>query len=175
MNHPPDSDPVSDGLLADVLAEGAAPGLRDATLDTVLRGARQRRRVRQLRRVGTAGAVLAAIVLSLWTLRSPAPATGGKTGPVAEGPSVQVVHTRPLPAAAVVRTAGIESAPVIRTAAAAAVMVVHTTRGAGIRWLSDDELLASAAPQPAVLVRIGPGEQRLVIPTSEGTGDVRPN
>jgi hypothetical protein len=43
--------------------------------------------------------------------------------------------------------------------------VVHT--GAGIREVDDDELLGLIASRPAVLIRLGPGSERLVFVNPE--------
>ena len=56
------------------------------------------------------------------------------------------------------------------------VYVVHTRpRGEGFRLINDDELLALAAPRPAVLMRLGPSSQMLIFADGKDVTDQNPN
>jgi hypothetical protein len=147
-------------LLADILAEGSAAGQRDASLSATLRLIRNRRRWRQARRGAYA---LALVVVGLLVFRRQVPPP--EAGPEPSKPYV-LVRTQPLAKAAWVETRPLAAASLISSAPNAGVL---TTAGAGPPWheISDEDLLALAAPSPAVLVRSGPGPAELVFVHSE--------
>src|SRR5205809_7101929 len=86
-------------LLADVLAEESDPGLRELLLGQTLHLVRRHRRFRKVRRVASAMAVIAGLLLLVWRFL-PSPANG----PVVPAKPYTLVHTQPLPASAIVET-----------------------------------------------------------------------
>ena len=158
MNEPPHNE----RLLTDILAEGSAVGRRDASLGETLRLVRNRRRWRQARRRVYALALEAAGVL---VFRRQVPPR--RAGPEAAKAYV-LVRTQPLANAAWVKTRPLAAANLITSGPTAGIL---TTAGAGQPWqeISDEDLLGLAAPNPAVLVRNGPGPAELVFVHSEFT------
>jgi hypothetical protein len=156
MNPPPDND----RLLDDVLAESAPADFREALLGKTLRQARRRRRVRQMQRAATVVTVLSVLVILVWrNLLSPAsrPAPPAK----ARARGCELILTRPLPPNAMVSTQPFAAGQVIASAANA--NVIQTAAMArDYREISDDELLALAAPRPVALVGCGPYCERLI-------------
>jgi hypothetical protein len=144
-----------DSLLEDVLAENASPDFRAALLGQTLRQAR-RRRFR--RRAGRAAMVV--MVLSVlggfawWNLPVRAPASKMLTA------SYEAIHTRPLPHSALIATQPLNAGLFIVSVPTAS-RVSTTANSADYRFIDDDELLAMA-PQPAVLIRMGPRSQQLI-------------
>src|SRR5258706_7598407 len=92
-------DDFRERLLADVLAEEADPGQREALLGETLRLARRKRRFRQMRRaVPALAAFVALLLMGAWLLR---------LRPVAPNRPVEsyvLVRTHPLPGAALAIT-----------------------------------------------------------------------
>jgi hypothetical protein len=77
--------------------------------------------------------------------------------------SYELVHTQPLPDGAIVVTRPLAGDQLVASAPAA--IIVHTSDG--IREISDDELLALIGSKRAVLIRVGPGSERLVFSNPE--------
>lgn len=154
--------PPDDPLLADILGEAAPPGFRAALLDSTLRHARRRR----LRRARPALALVAALLLTspLLVTRPPAtlhPPLARASAPLAARPC-EIVRTRPQ-TTDLVSSRPLIADPYFASVARPALAVVHTSPELGrVRLIDDAELLALAAPRPAVLVREGSGRQRLV-------------
>mgnify|MGYP001555638803 CR=1 FL=1 len=138
-------------LLADVLAEAAPPDFRAALLGETLRLARTRRHTR---RAWRASAVLAVVATLGFFARRASPSLTPRA-------SHEVVVTRPLAASAQIRTQSFESAGII-TSFSSVVMVQTRLDDGAVRRISDQELLALAAPRPAALIRVGPQTQKLI-------------
>ena len=139
-------------MLEDVLAESASPDFRAALLGETLRRARHRR---YTRRAGRACAVLSVLgIFAWWNLPDRAPATNMPTA------EYEAIHTRPLPLSALVATQPLNAELFIVSVPTASRVTTRANRAA-YRFIDDDELLAMA-PQPAVLIRVGPESQRLI-------------
>ena len=138
-------------LLNDVLSE--SEDFREAMLGETLRHVRSRRRTRRLWRVSP---VLLVGALLAWHFIP--------TSPVAEKPaqrSVVITATAPLDPAAVIHTQPLAAKLMVSSTPSA--YVIHTRSSSeNFRLISDDELIAFAAPRPAVLMRLGPDAQTLI-------------
>jgi hypothetical protein len=159
MNEPPHNE----RLLADILAEGSVAGRRDALLGETLRLARNRRRFRQGRRGAYALALVTAGLL-VFRRQDPPPEAGPKPTKL-----YVLVRTQPLAKSAWVESQPLSAASLISSVPTTGIL---TTAGAGERWheVNDEDLLALAAPNPAVLVRGGPGSAELVFVHSGRSG-----
>ena len=153
MNHEPDSGQ----LLADVLAEAAPTGFREAMLSETLRLAGRRRRWRQTRR---AAVLLVTLGLLAFLVRQNSPPPLAPT-PMAKAKvkSYEQVRTQPLSADAIVVTRPLSADQSVTSVATAE--IVRTSTGI-FRVINDDELLALVSPRPAALVRLGPDSERLI-------------
>jgi hypothetical protein len=141
-----------DSLLEDVLAENASPDFRGALLDETLRHARRRR---YRRRAGQAFVVLSVLgSFAWWNLPVRAPAAKMPT------PNYEAIHTRPLPASFLIATQPLKAELFIVSVPTATRVSTRPNR-ADYRFIDDYELLAMA-PQPAVLIRVGPRSQELI-------------
>lgn len=143
-----------DDLLMDALAETTPVEFRAAVLQDALRCAHRRRNVRTLRRISAGVGVFVVAVILVWRGVVPPDARWHdrayalvKTG---ELPSIQPVSTTP-GAVTLVRDAPTDVA-VVRT---------ETTRP-GFHVITDEQLLALAAPNRAVLVHVAPHESQLI-------------
>jgi hypothetical protein len=144
-----------DSLLEDVLAENASPDFRAALLGQTLRHARRRRYRRRAGRAAMVVMVLSVLGgFSWWNLPIRAPASKMHTA------SYEAIHTRPLPPSALIATQPL-NAELFIVSVPTASRVSTTANSAGYRFIGDDELLAMA-PQPAVLIRVGPRSQQLI-------------
>jgi hypothetical protein len=145
-------------LLTDVLGEGVAGDFRERLLGETLRLARRRRRFRHARRAGSFLVLAIGVCLLAWQISVP-PSKPARSNLHAK--PYEIVITRPLAS-----TAWIETRPMarVRLVASAPIGKVITTAAAGRRVpeISDDDLLALAAPKAAVLVRLGPHLAELV-------------
>ncbi len=148
-------------LLADVLGAEADPDFSATVLAETLRGVRQRRRLRQLRRVGAALVVVLALVFVAGHLlrRGDKPELARSPLPT----SYQLVISQPLTSDQIVSTQPL--APEQRVILETALLLVQTAAG-GFREVGDDELMAMAAPNVVALVRRGPQEAELVFVSS---------
>ena len=142
-------------LLNEVLAEGGVQTLRDELLAQTLRQVRRRRRARQVRR--TVGALI--VVLGLGFLVWPRPHQP-LVQPRSPRPYV-VVQTRPLSRAAVVTTVPPQAASQVESIPTTSIVATATTPRLA-REIDDADLLSLAAPNPVVLVRVGPHSAELV-------------
>jgi len=150
------SDPThKERLLADVLGEGLSADFRTGLLDETLRLARRRRRVRQLRGVASALAVLAALGVLVWLRIPPGRAPAGLPAK-----PYTLVRTQPLPPAAWVETVPLPASSIVASVETGHI-VLTAEAGVRVRDLTDDELLAMV-PKPAALVRFGPHSAELV-------------
>ena len=85
-----------------------------------------------------------------------------------------MIRKVPLPASAVVRTQALASDRIV--VSIATVALVHTTPTSGsFRTIDDDTLLACAAPRSAVLVRVGPHAEELILLTPDAATSARLN
>ena len=138
-------------LLNDVLSE--SEHFRETMLGETLRQVRNRRRTRQLWRVSPlllVGALLA------WHFIS----THFATGKPAQR-TVVIVATEPLDPTAVIHTQPLAAKLMVSSTPSS--YVIHTRSSSeNFRLISDDELIAFAAPRPAVLMRLGPDAQTLI-------------
>jgi hypothetical protein len=159
MNEPPHNE----RLLADILAEGSVAGRRDASLVETLRLVRNRRRLRQARR-GVYALALVAAGLLVFRRQVPPP----EAEPKPSKPYL-LVRTQPLAKATLVETEPLSAASRVSSVPTAGIL---TTAGAGQPWheINDEDLLALAAPNPAVLVRGGPSSAELVFVRSGSEG-----
>lgn len=147
-------------LLADVLAEAAHPDFREALLGETLRLVRRRRRFRQTPRVMAVfvGLGLIAIVVHQnLPKRQPVLPPAAKT----VKKSYSLARTQSMPAGAIVDTRPFATRKVIPPATTVEVVQTAAT-GRGVRIINDDELLALAAPRPAMLLRLGPHLEKLI-------------
>ena len=144
-------------LLQDVLAEGHPMEFREKLLGETLRGVRRRRRFRAARRVAAGLAALVVCGTAIWTFVTRHPASA--LNKVSEF-HCKVVHTRPLPVTAVVATQRLATNQLIDSTSTA--QVVATVKG-DFRTIGDDELLALVGPRPALLIRLAPGSEMLVL------------
>jgi hypothetical protein len=149
-----------DSFLDDVLADTAAPGLRTALLERMLRAARARQRRRKL------GSMLAVFVLCLVPIVLFRPARFAREtsnsvqsmpkafapSPSATRPACAIIRSQPLPPGMLVRTE-VGTVPVI-VSSRAGLAIVETVPSPGlVRELSDQELLTLLAGRPAAIVR----------------------
>jgi hypothetical protein len=145
-----------DSLLEDVLTENAPPGFRAALLGEMLLHARRRR---YRRRAGRTFVVLSLVaVFAWWNLPVPTPASKTRTA------NYEAIHTRQLPPSALITTQPL-NADFFVVSVPAASRVNTIANRADYRFIDDEELLAMA-PQPAVLIRVGPGSQQLIFVAS---------
>ena len=134
------------------MAENASLDFRAALLGETLRHARRRR---YRRRAGRACAVLSVLgVFAWWNLPVRAPATNMPTA------NYEAIHTRLLPPSALIATQPLNAEQFIVSVPTASRVSTRTNRG-DLQFIDDNELLAMA-PQPAVLIRVGPGSQQLI-------------
>lgn len=142
-------------LLSEVLAEGTPESLREELLTQTLQHVRHRRRGRQGRR--TVGAVV--ILLGLGFLLWPRP-----QHPFVQSSSAKpyvLVQTQPLPPADIVKTVPFNALKQV-TSTSTIVDISTATEPRLAREIGDADLLALAAPNPVVLVRLGPHSAELV-------------
>src|SRR5436309_2326034 len=144
------NSPDNERLLTDVLAEEGDPGFREALLGQTLQLVRRQRRFRKVRRVGSAMAVLAGLLLLVWRFL-PSPLTV----PPSPVKPYTLVRTQPLPASAIVATRPLP-VPNLITSARSVDILVTSAAAHDFRELDDDQLLELVAPSPAMLVRRGP-------------------
>lgn len=142
-------------LLSDLLAEGMPENLREDLLAQTLRHVRHRRHVRRARR--TIGAVV--ILLGLGFLLWPRP-PHILSQPSSPKPYV-LLQTRSLPSVDIIKTVGLDSANQISSHPVVGVISTATEPHLA-REIDDADLLSLAAPNPAVLVRLGPHSAELV-------------
>jgi hypothetical protein len=159
-------------LLADVMAGASPPDFRAAMLGETLRMARRRRVVRQCRAVAGTVALFAITVILATRLR-----TGQSTlpQPVAAAvapPSYTLVRTQPLPAGDIVTT---HPEPDGQFAHSFAPLAEVTTTPGGYREITDWELLALLAQNPAALIRTGPHSEALVFANPRDQKAFQPN
>ena len=137
-------------MLSEVLGEAGPAGLREALLSQTLRLARRRRVFRKARRVVSAAALLVALGFVCWPFipRNPLRA-------------YVLVRTQPVPNALVVETRPLSPASVVSSGSNFAAVSTRLEPD-GFQEITDAQLLALAAPRPAVLVRLGPQVAELV-------------
>jgi hypothetical protein len=143
-------------LLADALADEAPAGFREALLDSTLRLARRRRRIRQVRQGVVVLAMLGLAAIFFWRNLPQRPA-----GMLSAAARCGTIRTQPLPASALVATKPFPPDRLIVSVTTAEV-VQTTPLSGGFRVLNDDQLLTLVAPRPAALVRRGPQLEELV-------------
>jgi hypothetical protein len=160
MNDAPDHDPRA-RLLADVLGEAMSDDFRADLLGDTLRLVRRRRTARRARRAGATLAVLALIGIGAWRLLPTRAAREQGAVVVLSTRNCPRITTELLPASAIVVTGQRERIAVVASTPGAA--VVRTTPDLAPRSISDEELLALAAPRHPVLVRTGPDAQELIL------------
>src|SRR5690242_10434348 len=90
--------PDNERLLADVLAEGSDPRLREALLAQSLHLVRRQRKFRQARRVTSVIAGVIGLLLLVWRFVPLSP-TGSLSAK-----SYNLVRTQPMPASAIIQT-----------------------------------------------------------------------
>jgi hypothetical protein len=142
-------------LLNDIVAESAPGGLREALLERTLRQVKRRRHARQARR--TVGVLV--LVLGLGFLLWPRPQRGVVQPSVAK--PYLLVRTQPLPRADIVQTVPLAAANQVASSPPVSVISTATVPRLA-REIDDAALLSLAAPNPVVLVRLGPHSAELV-------------
>jgi hypothetical protein len=152
-------------LVDEILADAASGEFAESVLRQMLRQARRRQRVRQLRQILLVAAVLSALHLWLRQPQTPQLArTAKEVSPTAEPRAFDFVMTQPLQADMIINTqTGLVA---IVTATWPSTLALVSTRSADelFRELDDDQMLALLKDQPVALVRYGPHEAALVIP-----------
>ena len=158
------NDPEKKRLLAEILAEEADPGLRDALFGQTLRLVRRRRRMKTARRAASVSAVFAGAVLMLWRFMptESAPVAHRET----ETRSYALVQTEPMDRARMITTEAFPFAGQVRTTPGVE-MVATTVSAQTFVELNDDDLLKLAGSATVVLVRNGPHDAELVFPNPE--------
>ncbi len=151
-------------LLQDVLAGESGAGARAASLENILQLARQRRRVRTVRRVAVVAALLIVSTIGVMRhfTRKNVPLEIAKTNPPAA--NLAWVTSQPLSSAELVTSQSLLPSQIVSSLHAP--NIVYTVREI-FREVGDDELLALAAPQVVALVRRGPHEAELVFITQQ--------
>lgn len=148
-------------LLKDVLVETMPASLREDLLAQTLRQVRRRRHTRQVRRMAGALAILVGLGFILWPRP---PHTLVQRTPVK---SYVLVRTQPLPSGEIVKTVSLAEARHIISSPAVGVISTATAPRV-VREIDDADLLSLAAPNPVVLVRLGPHSAQLVFaPTTD--------
>jgi hypothetical protein len=147
--------PHHERLLADILAEDSDAARRELLLGEMLGAARRRRRFRQARRVGS---VVALVALTLWIMWPRIPPAATQPG-LPKG--YLLVETRPLPKHALIETEPLPAASIVSSLPTAHILATAATRPPLVE-INDADLLALAAPTPAVLVRREFGSAELV-------------
>ena len=155
-------------LLEDVLAGESSEGVRLASLENILRLARQRRRVRAIRRVSALAVLLIASTVGVMLYLKPQTVKHeiATTRPLT--PTLAWVSTRPLSATELVTSQPLKSDQIVFSLREFAIV---QTVSESFREVNDDELLALAAPQVVALVRRGPHEADLVFVTPQASQD----
>jgi hypothetical protein len=154
-------------LLNDVFSESAAEDFRAALLGETLRHARGRRRTRLLWRTSPL-----LLVLGLAWLLFPGRRTITTGSPLHA--TVEIVATQPLAPTSWVSTRPLAVECVVISTPGA--YIVRTKpAGEGFRLIDDAELMAFAAPRPAILMRLGPTSQRLIFTDDKGMNEPRAN
>ena len=146
-------------LLEDVLADEAGCGVREASLENILRLARRRRRTRLVQRAGVVAALLLISALGVMHYLAPKSAMLEVAPAPPAIPGFALITSQPLTPAEMVASQPLPSEQIVTTLPLPA--VVQTVAG-NYREVGDDELLALAAPQTVALVRRGPHEAELV-------------
>jgi hypothetical protein len=142
MSEPPNHE----RLLTEILTEDSAVAGRGALLGQMLHAARRRRRFRQARRAACALVLLAAGLWAFWPHPTP-------TGKRPEGPRpYALVQTHPFSKTALLQTSPLPAANLLRSLPTA-VVVTTAVAAQPLQEINDKDLLALAAPNPAVLVR----------------------
>jgi hypothetical protein len=160
MNRPPEKEQ----LLTDVLADAAPVDFREALLNETLHLVRRRRRWRQTRRTAGTLAVLALLAVLFWQNLPQHPAAQSPMTK-AGNESYKLVRTQSLPVGAKVTTRPLAAEQLI--ASTANVDFIQTTMSSGFRVINDEELLALLSPRPAVLIRLGPNSEQLILVNPE--------
>jgi hypothetical protein len=158
----PDSDQQQ--LLHDVLTEASQADFREASLRESLRLAGRRRRWRQARR---SAAILGVTLFAGWLawhpkravdLTSAMPDSHPGRLDIPTSTAVQLVQTRAFSPESIVTTMGTDDmGPAVFTVAEIA------SSNQGYHVINDSELLALIAPTPALLIRLGPGSEELIL------------
>lgn len=142
-------------LLDEVLAESLPETRREQLLEQTLRHVRRRRHTRQTGR--TVGTLV--LLLALGFLIWPRP-----HHPVVQSSPPKpylLVETQPLQEANVVKTIPLASVSQIRSGPTVSV-IATATEPRFAREIDDADLLSLAAPNPVILVRLGPHSAELV-------------
>ena len=142
-------------LLNEVLAESLPESRRDELLSQTLLTVRRRRHTRQARRTVVALLLVLGLGFLLWP-RAPHRMVQSN----APKPYV-VVQTQPLPESEIVKTAPLRASSRVTSGPTATVISTATAPHLA-REIDDAGLLSLAAPNPAVLVRLGPHSAELV-------------
>lgn len=143
---------------------GEATEARAATLESVVKGARHRRRALAARRLGVAAMTLLAVGIALW-LRTPGPSLANDSAPGSPADSL-IVRTVPLAGESFV-SSRMEASDTVRSTADGVTVVQTTNSVADHRAITDDELMALVAGRPAALVSVA-GRKRLVFAGEAG-------
>ncbi len=146
---------AQDDLLSDILAEPDPAGLREALLSQTLRLVKRRRLFRKARRAASVFAVLGGLVFILWRLVGP-----GSAHHTAQTPYI-LVRTQPLSERVLVATRPLARARLIVSSSTVA-SVSTKAEARAFQEIDDATLLSLAAPNAAVLVRLGPHSAELV-------------
>lgn len=151
MNRPSEQEQ----FLNEVLAEGMPETLREDLFTQTLRHVRRRRQARQARRM--VGALI--VVLGLGFLVWPRPHQ--PSAHLSSPKPYLLVQTQPLPGADVVTTVPLRAASQVESIPTVSVIATATEPHVA-REIDDADLLSLAAPNPVILVRLGPHSAELV-------------
>lgn len=157
--------PEIDALLEDLLSEPDAR-FEDSALTALLQRARSRQHSLHWRQFALFAAAAGLAIGFAWRLSRPFPA------PTPHRSECPIVQTHSLPNAFTVHTATISPDMVVVTQGP--LPVVRTQFHAGdIIFLNDEQLLALMAPGRAILIRVGPHEEKLItLPDGDRAGPV---
>jgi hypothetical protein len=140
-------------LLNEVLAESESR--REQLLAQTLQHVRRRRHTRQARRTVGALVILLGLVFLFWPRPHPPLVQSSPPKPYL------LVETQPLPEANIVKTIPLNSVSQINSGSKVSIIATATEPRLA-REIDDADLLSLAAPNPVILVRLGPHSAELV-------------
>jgi hypothetical protein len=151
--------PETDYLLRDVLSEESPTEFKEVLFARTLRFVRRRRIFRQARSLIAAFALIGTCAFFGWRNLS-----RGHHGPQPTQEHFVLVRTKLLTADSIINTMPLDASQIVSSVSGAP--IVRTSRE-GFRVINDRELLASAFPRPAILIRSGKFSEELKFVNAE--------